>query len=372
MVRVTEFVVLPTAGGSRMLVPADPRVGAAMAMARSRLVTALPQRALWAGLSVGLRVGIVHSLSRDRLAVDVPVEVDDEVTNLSTALAGLFGQPVVLGINVGRARANRKPVVHVLDDAGRTLGFCKVGWNTMTRQLLAREAATLCELETFEFRHTEVPRVLFLHQGGDLDYLVLTSLGGGAWAPFQRREKTRRAMVEIARSGKTSCVPLTSSPWWEGTARRAASLGETGAGAGLADLLRRIEAGVDGATDVVFGRWHGDWSPWNMTFGRGRVLAWDWERSDVDAPIGFDGLHFELQTRLKQDRMLGALERTREQADRVLAGFPDQQAAPALILELYLMALYLRYAEDAIAVGDPVLAAWSSDILTFLTRMIDG
>lgn len=106
-----------------------------------------------------------------------------------------------------------------------------------------------------------------------------------------------------------------------------------------------------------------------MTFGRGRALAWDWERSEPDVPMGFDGLHFALQSRLKDRGMIRSLEDTRQHAGDVMAGFLDQQASPLLVLKLYLAALYLRYAEDAIAIGDPVLAASASDILTFLTDM---
>jgi hypothetical protein len=373
MERDTEFVVLPAAGGSRMLVPVDRRVGAAMATARRRLVTALPQRALWGGLAMGLRSGVVHALFRDRLAVDVATDVSgSDLTNLGTALGTLFGQDVTLGINVGRARANRKPVVHVLDAGGRTLGFCKVGWNDVTRDLLAKEAATLTALEAQRFQHIDVPRVLFLHQDGDLDYLVVTSLPGGAWMPFRRQEKTFRAMRELAGSGPTERVPLTRSDWWDRTATRAAALTSTTAGPALAGLLTRIEAGLAGGTEVAFGRWHGDWSPWNMTFGHRCVLVWDWERSDALVPVGFDGLHFELQTRLKDQTMTQALVDTRQRAVTILGGFPEQGAAPELVLELYLAALYLRYAEDAIAIEDPALAAAASDIVTFLGRMAAG
>lgn len=371
MVRDTEFVVLPT-DGSRMLVPADRRVGAAMATCRSRLATSPLQRVLWAALSVALRSGLVHAVFRDRLVVDLASEDSDaRLSNLSTALGELFGQPVVLGINVGRARANRKPVVHVLDRAGHTLGFCKVGWNTMTRELLGREAGTLAELAKVEFRHIEVPKLLFLHQDGDRDYLVVEALTGSIWAPLQQQAKTLRAMLEIARSGDPACVPLATSAWWGRTTGRADALAGTQAGAGLSGLLSQIEGG-QGSADVVFGRWHGDWSPWNMTFGHGRALAWDWERSEPDVPMGFDGLHFALQSRLKDEGMTRSLEDTRLQAADIIGGFQDQQASPVLILELYLVALYLRYAEDAIAIGDPVLAASASDILAYLTQMVDG
>ena len=33
-----------------------------------------------------------------------------------------------------------------------------------------------------------------------------------------------------------------------------------------------------------FGRWHGDWAPWNMGWRGDRLQVWDWERSCTDVP----------------------------------------------------------------------------------------
>ena len=48
-------------------------------------------------------------------------------------------------------------------------------------------------------------------------------------------------------------------------------------------------------TELGFGRWHGDWSPWNMGRAGGRMQVWDWEQSAVGVPLGFDAVHFLLQ-----------------------------------------------------------------------------
>ena len=51
-----------------------------------------------------------------------------------------------------------------------------------------------------------------------------------------------------------------------------------------------------------FGRWHGDWTPWNMATREGRPIVWDWERTAPSVPVGFDLLHYAFHRSLASDR----------------------------------------------------------------------
>jgi len=53
----------------------------------------------------------------------------------------------------------------------------------------------------------------------------------------------------------------------------------------------RIESEF-GALSLTFGRWHGDWVPWNLGRTRESLFAWDWAYSAPAVPLGFDALHF--------------------------------------------------------------------------------
>ncbi|PWR12748.1 hypothetical protein DKT68_02545, partial [Micromonospora acroterricola] len=53
-----------------------------------------------------------------------------------------------------------------------------------------------------------------------------------------------------------------------------------------------------GGTAVEFGHWHGDWVPWNLGRHAGRLVAWDWEHSGPDVPVGFDLAHDAFQRSL--------------------------------------------------------------------------
>ena len=48
---------------------------------------------------------------------------------------------------------------------------------------------------------------------------------------------------------------------------------------------------------LTFGAWHGDWAPWNMASTERGLLVWDWERFTSGVPLGFDALHYRLQSR---------------------------------------------------------------------------
>jgi hypothetical protein len=76
--------------------------------------------------------------------------------------------------------------------------------------------------------------------------------------------------------------------------RAATETGFVAASLGRRDVLRRAEK-IDeefGAVTVTFGRWHGDWVPWNLGRSGGALFAWDWAYSAPAVPLGFDALHF--------------------------------------------------------------------------------
>jgi hypothetical protein len=97
--------------------------------------------------------------------------------------------------------------------------------------------------------------------------------------------------------------------------------------------VERIGAAY-GGEEVDFGAWHGDWTPWNMAWHRGRVQLWDWERFDPDVPVGFDLLHYRLQTGAGYARWPDPA---------ILAPFGLRERAAAITTELYVLELTRRY-----------------------------
>lgn len=99
---------------------------------------------------------------------------------------------------------------------------------------------------------------------------------------------------------------------------------------------------------LAFGAWHGDWTPWNMASTGQGLLVWDWERFTRDVPVGFDALHYWLQTEVVPARgepraaAAGCIDR----APELLAPFGTGQAEARLTAILYLADLATRYLTD--------------------------
>jgi len=46
---------------------------------------------------------------------------------------------------------------------------------------------------------------------------------------------------------------------------------------------------------------YGDWTPWNMASTETGAVAWDWERFDIDVPMGWDALHYSFKSSVVND-----------------------------------------------------------------------
>ena len=74
------------------------------------------------------------------------VGVGDEDTSLVERLRARFDRPELqVAIALGRPRANRKPVLQLIDGDGTTVGFAKLGVDAHTDALVEREGRFLTE-----------------------------------------------------------------------------------------------------------------------------------------------------------------------------------------------------------------------------------
>jgi phosphotransferase family enzyme len=341
---LSEFVMVPSAGDPRLLVPSTSRRAAAAAVlgynkersSRARLKS----RALWAALASGLG----QIVFRDRLVVEAtPTTLP--VDTIETYLRGVLAPDLLLSWHIGPARANRKPVLQLLTPAGRTVGFAKVGINELTRELVRAERRNLDLLAQCRLGAVTAPRVL--HSGGwqGLEILVQEALPMWRRRDTATHERLVRAMRDVASVRGVTNASLSSSGYWRSL--RAKTDRASGSEAdGLRFALDRIAAAD--AEPVSFGAWHGDWTPWNMAVLPGTTLVWDWERFTVGVPVGFDALHYELQHAIVGQRVeprVAAADCMRD-ARRLLAPFGVAAERSEQIALLYLVEIATRYLLD--------------------------
>jgi hypothetical protein len=336
-----EHLLVPDSRRPRLVVPAqEHRAGAAIARRRGDLGRGGRIRPVAAGWAV--RTGLADATARDRMRVIAPVDADRD--DIEHELAKILGQPVVVGLSIGSLRVNRKPILHVLDQAGRTLAFVKVGHTASARELVQTEAATLSRLTGRSLPSIDLPEVIHLGSWHDLQLLVLTAVGdGGRRADFGRPPFA--AMRAVAAVDGVRRSPVSQSEYVTRLRQWMSPVADKSARQRFTESLDRLETSV-GATALSFGAWHGDWTPWNMTMvARGsRVALWDWERFDADVPVGFDAVHYLLQGLLQQHGTSLETEQSfLASADSTAVTGGATADSGAIVTALYVAELAARY-----------------------------
>lgn len=360
-VEAERFAVVPSLARPRFLVPLASRRAAWASTSRYNALRPAGVRALRAVVGAGMRVGAGQWALRDRLVVSVPTGTAPgrlEELLVSHHLRELLGVPdLTMAVGVRAPHPNRKPTLQLLDAAGRMHAFAKVGWSPLTGELVRTDAAALRACAATPPPGLEVPEVLVDGRWRDLDLVVTSPLPGGVRRHRDAMRPPPAAVTAgLAATAGTRTLPLAASPWWSSVRRRVeAAAGEAGdlANAGAAEaaevtgVLKRAADRIEerhGGTPVTFGRWHGDWVPWNLAWDRDRLFAWDWEHAGDDAPLGFDLLHWHFQVAFVQRRrpVEEAAARCGPLAAPDLGRLGVAPAAAEALPELYLLEAYLR------------------------------
>jgi Phosphotransferase enzyme family len=363
---VKELVVLPNVRQPKLVVPSRPRAATATAVRNSRSTgsarTALALRAA----AFTARIGLTDLLG-DRIVVE-PVGRSSIVDHLTEQL----GREVLVSLLIGPVRATQKPVLQVLRPDGSTVGFAKVGLTPVAQALVRREGEVLAELGRRGFRAVRVPRVLYRGPWRDTEILVQEAFPQRRGMPI-RQDRLAAAMVEVARSGGAEEQALVGTAFW----RRLRDLlltwdRDDPVSVTLASAVLRTEA-ARGSQRLPMGCWHGDWAPWNMTVSGGEALVWDWETFTSGVPVGFDRVHFGLQSAV----VLGdvpaavAIGRVADRSGIELAPFGVPVTASRLVVLLYLLHLIAGFRETG--EKDSRLArleTWAPTVLPALTSQV--
>jgi hypothetical protein len=327
-----DYYLLPRGADPTLAVPVRPGRVAAAALRRYKTPSSSRDRLRMQTLALGVRLGLAPRLLRWP-RVSVP-----DQSGSATLLGHLeqqVGPHLHAAIAIGPPRQNRKPIVQLLTDDGRTVAFAKIGVTDVTRELVRRESAALQQVSAGSVPTLVVPRVLFAGAWSGCEVMVLSALPPASGERVSAAARLA-AMQEVAVVAGRHHSAYGSSSYRD---RLTAELDRPGA---LADRLNVVVRQLDslaGTSEVSFGAWHGDWAPWNMAGHQGRVMLWDWERFETDVPAGFDALHFELQKLIRVDGSTPRAavgELTRRSPD-LLEPFGGSAASAELVVALYLL-----------------------------------
>lgn len=338
---LAEFLLLPSARRPRLLVPAKAPRAAAESVRRFSHALGPGERLVRMALTGALRTGILDRVVPDRIRIMAPL-TGQSVDSLQAHVSGVLGEPAVLSLGVGTARANRKPVLEAISRSGRALAFVKLGDHDVTRSLLADEAAALRTLSGTSPAGLEVPQLIGFGEWNDLGVLIQSALPTSPWPGHRRSTLPFAAMRSLADAFSTGRLPIARSPWWQRVSSDAAHIADDVRAKLFMQAADAIRDRMDDC-QLRHTAWHGDWTPWNMAWSGGRVRIWDWERFALGVPAGFDPLHYLLAQQMVKMPWTQALNAVRGMAPAAVRQVGVAPGESRLVFWAYLIELSRRY-----------------------------
>lgn len=331
-----SYRAAPSVEDPRFLLPASRRHQAAVIRHFRPAATAAARRRSMALRAVSMVTG-GWPITRGRLAVRGEGTIESRLTEL-------LGEQVVLGVQLGPPRANRKPLLQVMDVHGGPLAVGKIGVDPLTNRLVDAEGAALAHLARVSLSPALRVPELVAHTDWHGAALVLMSHLPLAGARTPTDDHRDAAMLEIALCGFVEELRFGEGPVGRRLAADIDALSHPKVREQARAVLERL-AGV--RRPWRHGTWHGDWTAWNCAASRDQVLVWDWERMETGVPVGWDALHYRLRADL-QGRPPSP-EVTRDllaRAPRLLAPFGVAPEDATGVTSAYLLELAVRYTAD--------------------------
>ncbi len=250
-------------------------------------------------------------------------------------LCEVLGQEVRLSVAVGPPRPNRKPVIRCYHDTD-LIAVAKLGPDLHTAAMVSNESHWLSALAEDPLVGVQTPA--FLHEGtfGESTLLVMAAMDLESDLGLKFSDVPLSVVQEFSDRHRGN-DGLRESRWWLELFDRLdrpelSSVVEQARRCQDAPLLDELEISA----------WHGDWSPWNMgKSSSGELFVWDWERTTIGVPVGFDLLHLHFQYGSGLD---GADHDLRE------LNVPD--AHHDLLKQLYLFEVCARLADAGVFNGE--------------------
>jgi hypothetical protein len=263
-----RFGVVAGRSGPRFLVPLDHPAAAPQACLAYLGLRDLRTRATRGAAGLALRAGVRRGVIAEVLEADAgPGSLLDELGRLLEHPE--HGRALAVAVGLGQHDEVWKPTLQVFRPDGEPAAFVKVGLGAVADQLVATEAATLALWGQEPDPRLVVPELLAEARWEGLRLAVVAPLPTDARRLPAQQVTDAWPVREL--DGPLRTVAPADAPWWQ--ARRAANAEHRR----VDELLDRIEQRH--RAPASWGRWHGDWVPWNLARCHRGLVAWDWEYS---------------------------------------------------------------------------------------------
>ncbi|MDH5277650.1 MAG: hypothetical protein OEW53_01250 [Actinomycetota bacterium] len=342
---VEQYVVVPDLRRPKFLVPVGARAASRAAFSKYLTTSSVQTRGFGYLSAAGFGTPLGERVFGGRVFVgidpSIPTAQWPEWLLLEHLRQVLGGNRLVAYLPVRRAVPNAKPTLRLFERTGAPRGYVKVGWSEATRGVVRNEAAALRDVQG-RLGLLQAPALAASGSWQGQEYAVAASLPPGVRGWTREPSSTPELLAGIVRSGKTGRAPLATSSF---AARVRADLvraaeREPEVSTALLRWLDRLSARH---AELDFGRWHGDYVPGNLGRTPDGPVAWDWEYSDPDVPVGFDLLHWHFQARLSPDdgNLVDSARAVDEEAHRLSCLGVDPRSH-GLVASLYLLEMFTR------------------------------
>jgi hypothetical protein len=285
--RVVAELLAVRGPAGHFLVPSSSRRAAARSVLAYNRLRPMKVRAARGLIGAALWAGAAGRISEVR-----EITADPDAAVLLDHLARVLGEPRIVFAGTEKGGSGFvTPVLQLFSPDGRSVGFAKIGWDPVTTAMIRAEADALQLAARAGWTSVSVPAVTWRGAWEGLELLVTAPMPRGA----RRLRLTELPPIEplldvVTLDGPIVRRPVTTSSYWR-DAVATAELADARGRPHLGEHLAAVER-AHGATELAFGRWHGDWVEWNLAEADGRLYAWDWAYSAPDVPFGLDLVQF--------------------------------------------------------------------------------
>ena len=285
-----------------------------------RMGLALYQPSGWKGRLLKRWFPYVHWLKVVRRKLNIEVVEHELEEDLKRVIGSAFGVGgFEYSVFEGTPSVHRKTTIQVWRGE-RILGYVKLTRSEEVGRLFFQEMNFLKKITDYRLQIlTPSATLVPLRQGDNIEgqqllrcvpSAVALRLESGSWILIQSTRKTLRSKV-VHEWGVLQKDFLRRL--YEATAKEIA-WEESDVAQALRDLRGHVDwlpEGVDGdvvarridavmermaGKRVMYGAYHGDFTPWNMFVEGGELFVFDWEYAGRWYPMGLDRYHFWMQT----------------------------------------------------------------------------
>ena len=240
-----------------------------------------------------LRLGILSGVANHLLP-----KINIDLEEIKELLRDVFGErDLHISISLGTPGPHRKPVLQVATSGGEILGYAKVGWNEITKELVINDAVMNEKIRRMNFKDLYVPQIIHFSKSDGCTILITSPIKELHTTKWDNNVKNKFIKIMALIADKTRHeVIFRDTQFWEEINERFINLSGY-----LPEYQYRTIANSLNVIEIRLGKLElpwvlrlGDTTRWNMGLDRrsGSLILIDLEYAKEEWLVGWDLFRF--------------------------------------------------------------------------------